>query len=43
MELWEEKADGIEYIRGIPVDNIGHGFSLLEKYKQNGEIVKPGF
>lgn len=42
MELWEENPDGsTEYIRRIPVDNIGHGFSLLEKYRENGEKVRP--
>lgn len=42
MELWEEKPDGIEFIRSVPIDNIGHGFRLLENYKRNGADIKRG-
>lgn len=42
MEIWEEKADGIEYLWSVPVDSIAHGYSVLEKYREGGHTVKRG-
>ena len=44
MEIWREMPEneqtGIKYLWTVQVENIGHGFMVLEKYREGGHIVK---
>jgi len=42
LEIWQETPEWTEYLWSVPVSSIAHGFSVLEKYKEGGYIVKQG-
>lgn len=42
LEIWQETPEYTEYLWSVPVSSIAHGFSVLEKYKEGGYIVKQG-
>lgn len=43
MDIWLEKPEETEFLWSVPVENIGHGFQVLEKYREEGYKVKSGF
>ena len=44
LDLWIENKDGsIEYWGGVSVDNIAHGFRVIENYKKYGNTIKRMF
>ena len=42
LEIWQETPEWTEYLWSVPISSIAHGFSVLEKYKEGGYIVKQG-
>ena len=43
LEMWLQHENGeTEYMWSLPVDNIAHGFSVIEKYKRNGNTMIAG-
>ncbi len=42
LEIWQETPEYTEYLWSVPVENIGQGFSVLEKYREGGYTVKRG-